>query len=271
MNIRKRKLLQALATRYRQFHETGHLPKRLARRASAPLLVYPHDRWTTAKLKVLMVGQETLTWAYDPHELGTPREPIKTYRDFTETEDAVGAMQELYRWYSLGRRYPKMNSAFWRGFRAFDAALNPTPDSALWTNLFKVNVSGSVVANCNRAEIAKIHKAQQGLLRHEIDTLKPDVLVFFTGPRYDAALKAELGDVTFHPVEGLATHAEPHPAAHLARLEGPGLPTRTLRSYHPEYLQRSRQFSLIEKLARWALTPTDFREPKVRPLRPELR
>ena len=247
------RLTVSLEARYREFHKTGVLPKRLARRASAPLLVCPHRRWLRAKTKVLIVGQETLTWGYNPAELGTTRNQIKTYRDFTETEDAVGAMQELYRWYSLGRRYPKMNSAFWRGFRAFDAAINPTPDSALWTNLFKVNVSGSVVANCTRAEIAKIHKAQQGLLRHEIDTLKPDVLVFFTGPRYDAALKAELGDVTFHPVEGLATHPEPHPVAHLARLEGPGLPARTLRSYHPEYLQRSRQFSLIQKLANWAL------------------
>jgi hypothetical protein len=84
-------------------------------------------------------------------------------------------MWELYRRYALGRHKPKMNSPFWRGFRALDSAANEKVDSALWTNLFKVNVQGSVMKNCTRAEIATLHRAQQGLLRHEIEVLRPDV------------------------------------------------------------------------------------------------
>src|ERR1035438_7883944 len=53
----------------------------------------------------------------------------------------VGAMSNLYRWYALGRVHPRLNSPFWRGFRAIDSAINGAQDAALWTNVFKVNVN----------------------------------------------------------------------------------------------------------------------------------
>ena len=159
-------------------------------------------------------------------------------------------MWNLYRWYGLGRRYPKLNSAFWRGFRALDAHVNPECDSALWTNLFKVNVNGSVMENCTRAEIAKIQKAQRGLLQYEIAVLKPDVVVFFTGPRYDSAIRAEIDGVAFEPIDSLPELCVP--LSSLALLRAPGLPLKTVRSYHPEYLQRSRQWNLISVIAEWA-------------------
>jgi hypothetical protein len=159
-------------------------------------------------------------------------------------------MWSLYRSYDLGRRYPKMNSPFWRGFRALDTALNSEADSALWTNVFKVNVNGSVLRNCTATEVAKIQKAQQGLLRHEIEALNPDVVVFFTGPKYDPAIRAEFPDVVFHSFErpGQSTF----PPSSLAILRSSGLPCKTVRSYHPEYLQRSRQLGLISVVAEWA-------------------
>ena len=116
-------------------------------------------------------------------------------------KDGVSTMFSLYRWYGLGRRNPKLNSPFWRGFRALDAAVNTRLDSALWTNLFKVNVGGSVMRNCTKAEITRLHKVQEGLLWHEVEVLKPDIVVFFTGPDYDPALRAEFHDVEFQPFE----------------------------------------------------------------------
>jgi hypothetical protein len=37
-----------LEMRYRSFHTSARLPKGLSRRASAPLLVYPHERWASS-------------------------------------------------------------------------------------------------------------------------------------------------------------------------------------------------------------------------------
>jgi hypothetical protein len=196
-------------------------------------------------LKLLVVGQETLRWQYEP-EGSSAASAIRCFKDFSTAADGVAAMWELYRWYGLGRRYPKLNSPFWRGFRALDAAVNAERDSALWTNIFKVNVNGSVMGNCTKAEIARLQNAQLGLLRHEIDVLKPDVVVFFTGPRYDSAIQAEFGAVEFGSFDGSISPSR------LALLRAPGLPVKTVRSYHPEYLQRSRQWGLISVIAEWA-------------------
>ena len=53
-----------------------------------------------------------------------------------------------------GKVHPKLNSPFWWGFRAIDSAINGAQDGALWTNVFKVNVNGSVMKNCKAAEVA---------------------------------------------------------------------------------------------------------------------
>lgn len=240
---------EQLEMRYRSFHASARLPKGLARRASAPLLLYPHERWASSSLKLLVVGQETHR-QYELHESAQTGSTIRSFEDFSAAANGVSAMRDLYRWYELGRGYPKLNSPFWRGFRALDAAINPVRDSALWTNLFKVNVSGSVVANCTRIEIAQIQRAQRGLLQDEIAVLKPDVVVFFTGPRYDLAIRAEFDDVEFLPIDSLP--GQPIPGGQLALVRGSGLPRKTIRSYHPEYLQRSRQWSLISLIAQWA-------------------
>ena len=239
-------MVELLEARYRVFHREAELPKRLARRALPPLLVYPHTRWHTAKVRLLIVGQETLTWRYDPAETGGPGEPILNFSHFVAAPEGVEAMWELYRCYALGRHKPKMNSAFWRGFRALDSAVNGKVDSALWTNLFKVNVQGSVMRNCKRAEIARLHTAQQGLLRFEIEVLRPDVVVFFTGPRYDRAICQEFPDADFEPV------GRSFPASSLAFVRARGLPVKTVRTFHPEYLQRSRQMKLLQTIADWA-------------------
>jgi hypothetical protein len=233
---------------YLAFQEAAKLSKRLATKASPPLLLVPHERWTSAHVKVLVVGQETRRWVYDPNDIGEAGDPIKTFRDFVQAEHGVDAMCSLYRWYALGRVHPKLNSPFWRGFRAIDSAVNHARDAALWTNIFKVNVNGSVMRNCRTAEISALQRAQKGLLREEIQILGPDVVVFFSGPRYDSALRFEFPDME---LSALSRRRSP---AVVAVVRAAGLPPRTIRTYHPEYLQRSRQLGLIGEISRWAIS-----------------
>ena len=164
----------------------------------------------------------------------------------SQAKHGVGAMWNLYRWYALGRVHPKLNSPFWRGFRAIDSAINGAPDAALWTNVFKVNVNGSVMKNCKAAEVAALQRAQQGLLAAEIAILNPDVVVFFSGPRYESSLRCEFPDMKISPLLRRA------PASAVGVVRAAGLPVRTIRTYHPEYLQRSRQLGLLSVISRWA-------------------
>lgn len=239
-------LTEQLHRRYSTFHQAAKLPWRLAVKASPPLLVLPHERWNSAKLKLLIVGQETRRWMYDPRVVGEQGDPIENFRDFLLTKHAVTAMWNLYRWYALGRAYPKLNSPFWRGFRAIDSAINDAQDAALWTNVFKVNVNGSVMENCTAAEVSALRRVQLGLLRGEIDILQPDVVVFFSGPRYDAAIRGEFPDME---ISALSRRL---PKSTVGVVRASGLPPRTIRTYHPEYLQRSRQLGLLSQISRWA-------------------
>src|SRR5579872_5615426 len=108
-------LTAQLQARYIKFQQSARLPKRLAVRASAPLLVCPHERWHSARLKLLIVGQETRRWRYNPSDMGRADDPIETFLDFSTAKHGVVAMASLYRWFALGRSQPKLNSPFWRG------------------------------------------------------------------------------------------------------------------------------------------------------------
>jgi hypothetical protein len=239
-------LAELLGDRYFEFQQSARLSKRLALKASPPLLMLPHQRWMSAKLKVLIVGQETLRWTYNPGEVGDLGQPIENFWDFLHAEHGVGAMWSLYRWYALGRAYSKLNSPFWRGFRTLSSAIGGCEDSGLWTNVFKVNVRGSVVQNCKAAEILALRRAQKGLLYEEISILKPDVVIFFSGPRYDSTIQCDFPDMEVSQF----CHRLPKSAVGVVRAAG--LPLRTIRAYHPEYLQRSRQLGILSEISRWA-------------------
>ena len=239
-------LAEQLQSRYLKFHQSARLPRRLALKASPPLLVFPHERWNSARVKLLIIGQETRHWTYNPADIGDAGDPIENFRDFSRAEQGVGAMSNLYRWYSLGRAKPKLNSPFWRGFRALDAAINGGGDAALWTNIFKVNVNGSVMKNCRAAEVSALQRAQKGLLVEEVKLLKPDIVVFLTGPRYDSAIRCEFPDMEISALSRRVSESS------VGIIRAEGLPARTIRTYHPEYLQRSRQLGLLSVVSSWA-------------------
>jgi hypothetical protein len=100
---------------------------------------------------------------------------------------------------------------------------------------------------CRTAEIAALQRIQQGLLFEEIDILKPDVVVFMSGPRYDSAIRCEFPDMKISP---FSRHL---PESSVGVVRAAGLPFRTIRTYHPEYLQRSGQLSLLSDISRWVV------------------
>jgi hypothetical protein len=240
------RLTEQLRNRYVNFQQSARLPKRLAVKASPPLLVLPHERWKSAKVKLLIVGQETVRWQYNPGEVGDSANPIANFWEFLQAKHGVGAMWSLYRWYALGRAYPGLNSPFWRGFRLLSAAINGCEDSALWSNVFKVNVGGSVIENCKAAEISELRRVQKGLLNQEINILKPDVVVFLSGPRYDSTIQCDFPDME------ISQFCRRWPKSAFGLIRAAGLPIRTIRTYHPEYLQRSRQLGILSEISQWA-------------------
>jgi hypothetical protein len=97
------------------------LPNRLARRASAPLLLSPNLRWLRSRNRLLIVGQETNGWSAAPHLQGDKLADLNSLHSFANSTDGVAVMVEAYRSFDFAREYKHRNSAFWRAFRSLEA------------------------------------------------------------------------------------------------------------------------------------------------------
>jgi hypothetical protein len=81
----------------------------------------------------------------------------------------------------------------------------------------------------------------------EIRLTAPDAVIFFTGPWYEKRLELTFVGAQMHEVSGLPTNL-------LARLVHPDLPWHSYRTYHPNYLRRSRQWDLLTVITNLVLS-----------------
>jgi hypothetical protein len=235
-------LLVQLSSAYQAYHRAAaKLPKSLRSKASAPLLLSLHSKWSKCPTKLLIVGQETNGWGSNAASNGTLA--LDTLEEFASSSDGVSSMISAYKAFDFARTYRNRNSAFWRAFRYLEGDVADAPCSAMWTNLFKVDVSGSVVKNCKIKHRRLLRAAQSGLLAEEIRFLKPQIVVFFTGPHYDDELLDAFPDAILSPL------LPGHDVREAALVHSKFLPVCSIRTYHPTYLQRSRRWGLLEEVA----------------------
>ena len=177
-----------------------------------PLLIDVPDAYRNATVKLMVVGQQTNGWGHP--------------------EDGIESLLALYSGFDLGKTY--VRSPFWQAAHAIYESLNPAgpPRGFLWSNLIKVDVAQERPPRAIEELIAST-----GLLQHELSITQPNVVVFFTGPRYDDRLRATFPGVEYERVNDFVD-----------RLSHDELPGQTFRSYHPNYLQRSGNWTVIEEL-----------------------
>lgn len=181
---------------------------------SRPLFLHVPEAYHQAPIKLMVVGQQTYGWG----EQGM---------------DRVDALIALYQDFDLGRRYTR--SPFWQAAHKLCRDLNPGgPEYAfLWSNLVKVDQWRDRPSLEVEASVS-----QCGLLQQEIAITTPDAVVFFTGPQYDARLKSSFPSVEYEAVSSKIT-----------RLKHSGLPVSSFKTYHPNYLRRSRRWSVLDDIA----------------------
>jgi hypothetical protein len=61
----------------------------------------------------------------------------------------ITSMLNAYKAFDFARTYQHRNSAFWRAFRYLEADVTESPCSAMWTNLFKVDVRETLHKFCD--------------------------------------------------------------------------------------------------------------------------
>lgn len=191
---------------------------------SSPLLIFPFGAYNSAKRKILFFGQQTQGWGDDFSNLS-----LGNYEDlFKEYEN-----------FNLGNGY--YNSFFWRACKQIYSTLNTEcPENGfLWSNLVKIDQIHEDCSDRPDEKIESVIADAFPVVPEEVKILNPDVVIFFTGRYYDDRLKSTFEGVRFLPVEGFDNFL-------LVRLVHPLLPANSFRTYHPQYLIRSKNFELVK-------------------------
>lgn len=186
--------------------------------ATNPLMLKIDEDWEKSDLKIMIFGQETNGWANEAGNEGLfcskVEEVIKVYEDF----------------YLQNTMY---NSPFWNEFRRVKRNLNieDRKVSVLWNNIIKIGRNG--IGNVE--EINIISKKYFDVIKDEIEILKPNILIFFTGPNYDDKIQTFLGEFTIKSIEGF----ELDKFCEFVFKDNFKL-EKVMRTYHPQYLYRNK-------------------------------
>jgi hypothetical protein len=217
---------------------------------SAPLLLKVPEKWISAKPRVLIIGQETLDWNfvkgdYPRHE--SIFNDIADWKEFKEKPDSVPALVEGYRFFNFSKTHSVNHRApFFSAYRRIREAVGDDLDSfdtsVLWTNLIRMAYDGGSILQINNISIRnRLFDISGEVLRCEIRALSPDAIIFFTGPRYDDALKRAFQDVKFNKIAEYDWQT-------FSSMQSSMLPEYSWRTYHPAYLRRSKQEFILGEL-----------------------
>ena len=176
-----------------------------------PYLIEPNAKFVESPLKLVIVGQETGDWERaSPDDLDVERQ-LECYRKFNLNGRANG------------RVHP---GAFWSLVRKLERSVLSTTHACAALNLNRFSENGRRPSPRNLEIMAKL----DFLLMEELYLLKPNLVVFFTGPQYDHRLE-KLLHPTWAAVGGFNQRQ-------VARLDSSSLPCPVFRTYHPTYLRR---------------------------------
>lgn len=181
--------------------------------AAYPYLPVASDRFSAADKKVILYGQETMSWGgefYDHPEHGTLKNTMSLYDIFVN--EGEGYNSPFWNFINSLKRHAESNVGFIvsnivRIGKRYEAGCDETINS-LTTRYFDVAIQ-------------------------EYEILNPDIMLFLTGPRYDEHIRATFGNFT---LESISENYNTRAFAKIV-FEDNTLPPG-YRCYHPGYIQR---------------------------------
>lgn len=165
-------------------------------------------------MRLLFVGQEATAWFTDIQAV---------------TQEAVVSLLAHYEEFAFGAEW---NSVFFQYIKEINSQVNSGKREFLWTNLLKFGRSKT--HGRPEHKIVQLEVIHFNILMAEIRIVRPDAIIFLSGPDYDLDIAQRIPGVAFMPCGANAPRQ-------LSRLCHPELPKHTYRTYHPNYLRQSRQ------------------------------
>lgn len=198
------------------------------------LLKVNEERYNKAELKVMVFGQETNGWEHQVCPIVTPIEQSSEIIDAT-----LNGFMDYYREFLDGWG---INSPFWHYLKKIQNTLSISlPNKTIeivWNNIYKIGNKGKS-KNKPVKSIRDFENAYFNVIQDEVDILRPDIIIFFTGPNYEERVKKIFPIISSIPLvssirqEGISRF----------QLENG---VSAYRTYHPNYLQLNKKARYIE-------------------------
>ena len=193
------------------------IPKRQG--YSQPHLMDANPDYAHAPRRLFIVGQQPNKWGREYGEYGERR-----------LDDPIKELMKFYDKFNRGENYKKGD--FFPVAHRLQQLLNPRCDrhGFMWANLIRIDYARNSSPKEGRVP-SQVEKevCNVPLLLEEMNIVKPDVVVFFTGPDYERRLMTTFPGIKFGDIKGYEPLV-------LAQLTHPQLPKHTYRTYHPKYL-----------------------------------
>jgi hypothetical protein len=147
-------------------------------------------------------------------------------------------MQKSYEEFCLGCSYRR--SLFCDTMHRIQRKLEPfvPPMGFMWSNLFTCDENGKTPTDAVADVLRRFR-----ILPNEIAILRPDAVIFLSGPNYDYTVNAFFPNCQYTPV------APEIPTRQLAHLAHENLPPSSFRTYHPNSLRQQNKLDYLDKIA----------------------
>lgn len=204
---------------------------------SYPFFFGVSDKYAAADKKLMIVGQETRGWSI--------------YKPYWTIEDSqkwainyLNYQLDYSNDYVIKYGFVKKNtSPFWNFFKLFSKD-NIVP---CWNNIDKAQrcINGETFSLTQEIELELnkiLPNSEKTLFQKEIEIVKPDVIVFVTGPNYYATMEAAMN----LEKDSLCNNKPSHASACVEITEISKLDIPTFWTYHPNHINHIKELSNID-------------------------
>jgi hypothetical protein len=199
-------------------------------KSTDPLFIGVTEGYLNADIKLMIFGQETNGWGGGEFDIDNTEDVIEMLICGDDTPDCMG-----YRGFFSEKYCYKYGGQFWNMVKKFILDLQTDNQDKkidyIWNNVIKMGKRGIGFPNYWYNDIIKPYF--NNLIIKEIDILKPNFIVFFSGPNYDKYIN----DIFDNPLKkSVAGFNEQE----LCEIKIQNI-KRSFRTYHPQFLYRDNQ------------------------------
>lgn len=158
-----------------------NLKSKRKKKSTNPFLLSVDENQINSNNRIMIFGQETNSWC-------------KECEHKSQFSGNISKSLEVYKKFYLKGGFKKYRGAFWNEFKRIKKEVQKKKNNStfIWNNVNKIGRIGKG----NITEINKIQFEHFQVIKKEIDIIKPNIIVFLTGPNYNNFIRKNIGEFT---------------------------------------------------------------------------